>query len=158
MAKIRNAKLKDIKKLAPIYVKAYNSLIIGENWDNKSAYNLLKHLFESQPDLTFVVEENDKVIGCINALIKPWWDGNHLTDGELFVNPEYQRKGLGKKLIKHLFREAKRKYQAVAWDTFTHIVHEHPLKWYKNMGFEEIKEWTMITGEINKVLKNLSKI
>ena len=134
MVKIRHAKLEDIKKLAPIYVKAYVSLDIGEYWDEKSAYQLLKHLFEAQPDLTFVVENNGEIIGAVNALIKPWWDGYHIVDGEIFIHPDHQKKGLGKKLIKHLFEQAKKKYNAVSWDTVTHVVHEHPLKWYKSIG------------------------
>jgi ribosomal protein S18 acetylase RimI-like enzyme len=152
---IRPARKEDIKKLAPIYVEAYNSINIGENWDSKSAEKLLLHLYNDQPDLTFVAEIDGEIVGGINAIIKPWWDGNHITDGEIFVHPKYQGRGIGKKLIQILFKEAKEKYQAVSWDTFTHIVHEHPLKWYKGMGFEEIKEWTMIEGDINKVLSNL---
>ena len=155
MIKIRLAKSSDLKTLAPIYVKAYNPLNIGEHWDEKSAYVLLKHLYKAQPDLFFVVEVDGKVVGHISALVKPWWDGNHLTDGELFIDPKYQKKGIGKKLIQHLFKEGLAKYNAVSWDTFTHVVYEHPLKWYKNMGFKVIKDWTMITGDIKKVLKIL---
>jgi len=66
-----------------------------------------------------------------------------------------KKKGIGKKLIRHLFQEAQEKYKAISWDTFTHVVHEHPLKWYKKMGFEVIKEWAMITGNIKEVLENL---
>jgi len=152
---IRSSKKSDFKTLAKIYVKAYNPLNIGEEWDNESAEKLLRHLYNDQPDLTFTAEYKGKIVGLINAIVKPWWDGNHLTDGELFVDPEYQKKGIGKKLVKYLFKKAKDKYNAVCWDTFTHVVHDHPLIWYKSMGFEIIKEWQMITGNINKVLKNL---
>lgn len=155
MHKIRKAKPEDLKKLAPIYVDAYTSIEIGENWTEETAYKLLKHLFETQPDLSFVLEVNGELVGAINAIVKPWWSGNQITDGELFIDPKHQRKGLGKKLVKHLFKEAKKKYKATSWDTFTHVIYEHPLKWYKNMGFEEIQEWVMITGDIDTVLKNL---
>lgn len=116
------------------------------------------HLFNDQPDLTFVAEDNHKIVGAANALIKPWWDGNHITDGEIFVDPEHQGKKIGKKLLKHLFEQAQEKYQAVCWDTFTHVVHKHPLSWYESMGFEVIKEWQMITGNIQKVLTNLKGV
>ncbi len=118
---------------------------------------MLLHLFEAQPDLTFVGTIDNKIIGGVNALVKPWWDGNRITDGEIFVDPEYQGKKIGKMLLKHLFQQAKNKYNAISWDTFTHIIYKHPFSWYKSMGFEEIKEWTMITGDIEKVLENLSQ-
>lgn len=147
----------DIDQMVDIYIDSYNSINIGEKWDRQSAKTMLLHLFEIQPDLTFVAKIEGKIVGAANALIKPWWDGNRLTDGEIFVNPKYQGKKIGKRLIKHLFMEAKKKYNAVSWDTFTHIIHKHPLSWYKSMGFEEIKEWAMISGKIDTVLKKLDK-
>lgn len=147
----------DLNELSKIFTIAYNSLNIGENWTDEKAFVLLKHLMNSQPDLFFVVEEDNKIIGAITAEIKPWWDGIHLVEGELFIHPDAQKKGIGKQLVKKLFEEAKKKYNAVSWDTFTHRVYEHPLKWYKSMGFTEIKEWVMISGDIKKVLDNLNK-
>jgi GNAT superfamily N-acetyltransferase len=152
---IRDTKPTDLSILAPIYVEAYNPLEIGENWDTPSALKLLEHLYHIQPDMFFTLEEDNQIIGAISALIKPWWDGHHITDGELFIHPDYQRKGYGKQLVKHMFTKSKEKYNAVSWDTFTHVVHEHPLKWYQNMGFEVINEWQMITGNIDEVLEKI---
>jgi GNAT superfamily N-acetyltransferase len=94
-----------------------------------------------------------KVVGGIVATVRPWWDGNHLIEGEIFVHPKHQKKGIGVKLIEHLFTRAKEKYNVVSWDTHTHKVYKDPLAWYRSLGFEEIKKWTMITGNIAKVLK-----
>lgn len=58
--------------------------------------------------------------------------------------------------MKYLFTEASKKYNAVSWDMFTHRVYEHPLNWYKKLGFEEIRSWVMVTGNIKKVLKNIA--
>ena len=153
---IRSTRREDLKSLAEIYVTAYNSLNIGEKWTKETAVRMLTHLFEIQPDLTFTALINRKVVGGVNALVKPWWDGNHITDGEIFVDSSHQGQKIGKKLLKRLFQEAKKRYGAVSWDTFTHIVYKHPLLWYKSMGFEEIPHWTMITGDIDKVLTKLS--
>ncbi|MBP9816138.1 GNAT family N-acetyltransferase [Candidatus Woesebacteria bacterium] len=153
---IRPARKEDIDKLADIFVAAYNPLNIGEEWTKETAIVMLAHLFEIQPDLTFVAIIDNEIVGGTNAIVKPWWDGNHITDGEIFVESGHQGQKIGKKLLKRLFQEAKNKYSAVSWDTFTHVVHEHPLTWYKSMGFEEIPHWTMITGDIDKVLQNLT--
>lgn len=145
----------DLKELAEIYKTAYNAQNIGENWDSESSFILMQHLFKKQSDLFFIAVEDGKTVGGIVALVKPWWDGNHLTDGELFVSPNNQKKGIGTQLIKHLFTEALKTYNAVSWDTFTHRKYEHPLKWYKSIGFKEIEHWTMITGDIKEVLAKL---
>lgn len=152
---IRPARKEDVKRLAEIYFLTYNSIHIGENWTKEKALSMLTYLFEAQPDLTFVAIVDNQIVGGVNAIVKPWWDGNHLTDGEIFVSLKHQGQKIGKKLLKRLFQEAKNKYNAVSWDTFTHIVHKHPLSWYKSMGFKEIQNWIMITGDIDKVLNNL---
>lgn len=155
MINIRLAQELDLPELAEIYKEAYNTLNIGENWNNETALLLMRHLYKEQNDLFFVAEENDTIVGGIVALIKPWWDGNHLTDGEVFIAPHNQKKGIGTQLIKRLFTEALEKYKAISWDTFTHRVYEHPLKWYKSIGFKEIEHWIMITGDIKEVLRRL---
>lgn len=147
----------DLSELAPIYRESYNSLNIGEKWNDLSSEDLLTHLYNAQSDLFFIARDDAKIIGAIVALIKPWWDGNHMTDGELFVDPKYQGKGVGKLLIKRLFEAGKSKYGALVWDTFTHQIYEHPLSWYKKMGFEEIKEWVMISGNVDVVLAKLAQ-
>ena|SRR3989344_1453155 len=155
MINIRLAKDSDMPELAQIYKEAYNTLNIGEDWENDTALMLMKHLQREQSDLFFIAEEDKVIAGGIVALVKPWWDGNHLTDGEIFINPVMQKRGIGTQLLKQMFTTALDKYQAVFWDTFTHRVHEHPLKWYKSMGFKEIEQWVMITGDIKEVLNRL---
>lgn len=154
---IRPVSEKDLPLLATIYKRAYNLLNIGERWSDETAFKLMEWFFKEQRDLFFVAKVGKKISGAVVGIIKPWWDGNHLTDGEIFIDPPFQRHGIGSRLIKELFQEAKKKYKVVSWDTFTHIVYEHPLKWYKKMGFEEINNWKMISGDINRVLTNISK-
>ena len=70
------------------------------------------------------------------------------------MHPNYQKRGIGSILLKHVFEYALEKYQIVRWDTFT-VKDKYPLKWYKSIGFEEIKEWTMISANPQEVLKIL---
>lgn len=153
--KIRLVTQEDLQSLSKTYTVAYNALNIGENWTPETAHKLIKYLFEDQPDLFFAAEVDSKVVGGVVATVRPWWNGNHLIEGEIFIHPDYQKKGIGVKLIKKLFTTAKEKYGVVSWDTYTHTVYENPLAWYKSLGFEEIKHWTMITGNVNKVLKQI---
>jgi len=152
MIAIENVTRDDLPLLAPIYVEAYNALKIGETWTDSTAMKLLTNFFDSQADLFFVAKSDGEIVGAIVAIVKPWCDGNRLTDGEFFVKPGMQGKGIGTLLIRHMFQKAYEKYQAISWDTFTHRIHEYPLNWYKKIGFEEIKEWVMITGDVKKVL------
>jgi len=69
--------------------------------------------------LAFAAEYDGKIVGAFFAGIKPWWDGNHLFDGEIFVHPDFQNKKIGKALFKRILEEAVKKYDAKIFDAFT---------------------------------------
>lgn len=145
----------DLDHLAEIYVETYTDFDVGERWDKKSAWKMLGYWLKHYPDLALTAEYNGKIVGAFLVGVKPWCDGNHLIDGEIFVHPRYQKKGIGTKLTKVMFEKARKKYGVVAWDAYTFKKFRHPLNWYKKMGFREIKDWVMITGEVEKVLEKL---
>jgi len=157
MISIRLAKNADLKQIAKIFIASYKHIEDDEKWDLENAHKLINHFYNAQKDLFFIAEENGQIVGGIVALIKPWWDGNHLTDGEFIVHPTHQKKGIGAKLINHLFLHAQKKYNAVSWDTFTFNENKHPLTWYKKIGFKEIEKWIMISGNVKEVLKKVKK-
>ncbi|MBO7504680.1 GNAT family N-acetyltransferase [bacterium] len=54
----------------------------------------MSYWYDRQPDLFFVAEVDGRVVGGIVSGIKPWFDGNRLVDGELFVDKKYQERHL----------------------------------------------------------------
>ena len=76
-------------------------------------------------------------------------------DGEVFVHPDYQKKGIGGALSKHIYSVALKRYKVVRFDTYTFKKTKFPLEWYKSLGFKEIDEWVMISADLNEVLKKL---
>lgn len=154
---IRLIKKEDLKILARLYCKVYTNFDVGEKWNQRSAYNLLSYWFERQPDLCFLAEYKRKVVGAFLAGIKPWWDGNHLIDGEVFVDPDYQKKGIGTELSKTIYKTAINKYNAKCFDAITFSNKKHPLSWYKKQGFTKIKNWVLISGNLELVMKKLEK-
>ena len=157
MLKIRQATSADLNELAAVYASVYRDFKTGEDWTEEAAYKLLEHYLKNQPDLAFLAEENGKLIGGFLAAIKPWYDGNHLFDGEIFVVTAFQKKGVGTLLAKEMFRVSLEKYQAVAWDAYTFSSFEHPLKWYKSLGFEVCPGLVMFSGNIEDALDKINR-
>lgn len=154
---VRPMEKKDLDKLSDIYVEVYTAFDVGEKWTKKTAYNLLEFWLRHQPDLAFVAEYEGEAVGAFVAGIKPWLDGNHLFDGEIFVHPKYQNKGIGKELARVLFRKALDKYHVTEWDAFAFKNSDFPLSWYKKLGFEELKELVIISGNVKGALQKLEK-
>jgi GNAT superfamily N-acetyltransferase len=147
----------DLKQLAEIYTDVYKRFDVGEHWNVNTSRKLLSYWRVRQPDLALVAECDRQVVGGVVVGIKPWWDGNHLVDGEIFVHPNYQKKGIGKQLYITVYEKALRKYQVTSFDTYTFKKTEFPLSWYKSQGFIVNPDWVMIAGDVKSVLSKLKK-
>lgn len=170
----------DLPPLAAMYMRSFPSSATGEHWCEDTASALLGSWLKRQPDLAFVATaagEGSTISDTMAAIdfgrvdgadgsaavlagaclvgVRPWWDGNHLVDGEFFVDPLFQAKGVGTALLRHVLAVAKEKYNPVCWDSYTFREEGFPLSWYKKLGFEEIDEWVMIRAPIDKLLSSL---
>ncbi len=144
-----------LQEAARVYARAYNSLNVGETWTNARARVLLNSYFKKQPDLALAAKQEGKIIGVCLALLKPWWDGNHIIEVELFVEPRVQRSGIGSRLTRELLLRAKKKYHATTLEAITFSKKEFPMSWYKRLGFKKSKKLVLIEGAVDTILKRL---
>lgn len=153
---IRQARESDFTALADVYRNTYNAMdTLGECWTKETAHKFISHFYRRQADLFFVAEYEGAVIGAIVAGVQPWWDGNHLVEGELFIDAKYEKLGVGRKLLKQLLLQASKTYKAVAWDTIMPDIKAHPLGSYKEMGFSEVPHWKALSGDTHTLLARL---
>lgn len=153
---IRLVKKSDLNVLAPIYKELYDNADIGEYWTIESAEKLLNYWYEKQKDLFLVAEENDEVVGAIMSGIKPWFDGNRLIDGEIFVSSKYQGKHIAKDLFVSHLKKAKELYDVKIMEFHTYgDEEEFPQCWYNRIGFKKDNELIIMNGNVDDVLDKL---
>jgi GNAT superfamily N-acetyltransferase len=147
---IRNTSAEDLKDLAQIYRKAYDRPEFGEDWSEDNAYELLKFYFDLPTFLGFTALVEGKVVGGFFSFIKPWHDGKHLGEGELFVGPEYQNQKIGTKLMLEMMKAAKENgcvvHELIAYDKVA--------EWYKKLGLEDTGLHHM-SGSIEEIILHL---
>jgi putative acetyltransferase len=97
----------------------------------------LKKAKEYIPALSFVAKDGDRLIGAIYAskafIEKGGKKIGILTFGPLGVDPDYQRKGVGEKLVKTLIDKAKK-------DNYLAIVITGVPTYYPRLGFKSCYE------------------
>lgn len=143
-----------IPSAARVFLEAFNTADVGEKWTQETAGEYLHHLWEKQPYLFFVAVHNGAVIGGMSGGIKPWWDGNHVTDTEIFVHPEFQNQGIAKSLLKKILQVAITSYDAVEFEGVANAQHKFPMEWYERIGMTPTG-WNHIAGNPREMQEKL---
>jgi len=76
-----------------------------------------------------------------------------LFDGEIFVDPKYQKQEIGVQLIITLFTKAIKKYKVTIFEASTFSNIKFPLDGYNSIEIESNRELVFILGDLKKVLK-----
>lgn len=103
----------------------------------------LKTAFDNS-SFILIASENDKVIGALRSLSNDV-SIHYLQD--ILINPDYQRKGIAKQLLKM----ALNRYAHVRTHLLLTDDEEKQHKFYESLGYKNVKEFT--TPNLNNFLK-----
>ena len=126
---IRKIESKDIDKIMNIWLKSTinaHDFISKVYWENN--YNTVKDVYIPMAE-TFVYEEEECIKGFISIV-------NDEFIGALFVDMDFQNRGIGKKLINFAYEKYKNLNLAVYKEN------KKSVNFYINRGFKIIKEQT----------------
>ncbi len=129
--KIRQLREEDLGELAAIYLEAYDP-----TWTEQRARAYLDKFRGFEPASCYVVEESDDSLGgAILAYSYHRKSGLVIFIQELFVKPQFRKKGYGKRLVTMLrdsFSEAHRVNVVPLVKADTAV-----LNFYNSLGFEK---------------------
>lgn len=132
MIKIRKAKKGDSKQLANIFKIESSKPPYKQRWTPKKAAERIKYAIEKQN--TYVILLENKIVGFSTTNINPdKREKAHI--GELWIDSKYQKKGLGKQLIKHIEKMYKKK--GVRELTLVSNRKANAYKFYKKLKYKE---------------------
>ncbi len=138
--KIRNEKEADYKKVEEITRKAFWNLYVPGCNEHYLVHVMRKHK-DFLPELDFVIEINEQVIGNImytktRLVDEVGQEKEILTFGPICILPEYQRMGYGKMLMKHSFEQA----VVLGYDVI--VIFGNPNN-YVSSGFKSCKKFNV---------------
>lgn len=101
MLNIRKIQLDDLNKCAEILERSYSKPPCNERFEEGSAFNYLKRKFDYCAEESFVLEEDENMIGFILINLSYWTGGNGAIIEEIVIDPDKQEQGYGKKLMEY---------------------------------------------------------
>ncbi len=134
---IRKAIEKDFDQVWEIFSKVIetgDTYVFSPSTEKK---DLKKHWFAEYME-TYVIEENELILGTY--IIKPNQIdlGNHIANCSYMVNPNAQGKGIGKKLCEHSLHIAKEnRYEGIQFNIVV-STNKGAVELWKKYGFEII--------------------
>lgn len=141
---IRNEQTKDLRKVEDLTRKAFWNLNVP-GCDEHYLVHIMRNHPDFIPELNFVLEENDIIIGNImytkaKLIDEKGFEKNILTFGPVSIHPEYQRKGYGKALLEYSFAKAiEMGYDAI-------VIFGNPDN-YVSRGFKSCKKYNICTED-----------
>jgi GNAT superfamily N-acetyltransferase len=100
------------------------------------------NILDSEDDIMLVAEDDGKVIGQLYGMVEHYEGGDVTTDyhrvevAELSVDPEYERIGVGSKLIKEVEKWTKEK-KLCDLAVLTYAFNKKAISFYEANGYEQ---------------------
>lgn len=150
MVKFSQVQKKDISFLAKIYADAYNKE--WESWNRKKSQEIVMYRYKKA--IKIKVMQDDQIVWAFFSDIKPLFFWNILNDGDVIIDPKYQKLWIGRQLFIYGIEYAIKKFRVVGWDFYT-FKDSYQYNRYKSIGFSDSNKWIFMSGKTDEVLKNL---
>ena len=124
-----------LKHMATLFVKAFNTYPWNEEWTFEQAFTRIDEIMSARVSRGYVVYDGDTVVAMACGRIMTYIDFKELWIDEFSVNPLYQGKGVGSKLIEFIRNELKKEKSKISYLALN-TERDYPcVSFYENNGF-----------------------
>lgn len=150
--RIRLFNKKDIQEAINLILISYKKEEKKKRWTKEMAEKYINMHLRMNKELCFVATENSKIIGIGLCMLKPKYNKEIIDSHILIVHPDYRRKKVATKLLKKIISKANNKFGIDEIESSVTSLTNFPISWYESIGFREKKSYTLIKGNIQKIL------
>ncbi len=154
--KIHEVEQKDLSILSNLFATTHLNNF-EEDWTYPTALSYLEYYYNLQPDLFLVAYSEDGIpIGAVMSVLKPSFDGTHLTQIELFVAEDIKNedsKNIKKELLYNHLELADAKYQPTKVEVI--VPHNDLIAWQEIIKMDVDTSFVLMHSNLNDLLKQL---
>lgn len=143
---------KDFNILANIYGAISLDTRPNENWTYETSLSYIQYFYSHQPDLFICAYDDDIPIGAVMSTLKPYYDGMHLIQTEVFVSSDYEEQNIKEKLLEMHLKLASTKYHV---SHINAITDNSSLDWFNKIGLEPNSNLIVLQGSLENCLQKI---
>ena len=153
--RIRLFNKKDLDEVVNLVINIYKKENKKKIWSKEMAEQYILMHYRMNKELCFVATENQKIIGVGLCMLKPEYTKYIIESHILIVHPDYRRKKFATKLLKKIITKAKNKYGVDKMESSVESLTTFPISWYESIGFRKKKHYTLVSANVDDVLKSI---
>lgn len=126
---------KDFNSCAYELIEAFKEEPWNENWTFEQAYTRIDEIMSSRVSRGYVIYDGDVVVSMLCGRIMTYLNFKELWIDEFSVNPKYQRKGIGSKMLDFVREELKKEKDKITYLALNTEKSFPSVKFYESQGF-----------------------
>lgn len=126
---------KDFNSCAYELIEAFKEEPWNENWTFEQAYTRIDEIMSSRVSRGYVIYDGDVVVSMLCGRIMTYLNFKELWIDEFSVNPKYQRKGIGSKMLDFVREELKKEKDKITYLALNTEKGFPSVKFYESQGF-----------------------
>lgn len=139
---------KDIEKCALTLMKAFKEEPWNENWTYEQAYTRIDEIMSARVSRGYVVYDGDIVVSMLSGRIMTYLGFKELWVDEFSVHPDYQRQGIGTKMIEYVREQLKQETEKISYIVLNTERGYPSVKFYEANGFEADESLVFMAADV----------
>ena len=129
-------------------MKAFQEEPWNEDWTYEQAYTRIDEIMSARVSRGYVVYEGDVVVSMLCGRIMTYLDFKELWVDEFSVNPDYQRQGIGTKMMSFVREELKKEQEKISYIVLNTEKGYPSVKFYEANGFKADESLVFMAADV----------
>ena len=129
-------KQEDMKNCAFTLMKAFKEEPWNEEWTHEQAYTRIDEIMSARVSRGYVIYAGDVVVSVLCGRIMTYLGFKELWVDEFSVHPDYQRKGIGTKMMQYVREQLKQEQEKISYIVLNTEKGYPSVKFYEANGFK----------------------